>query len=44
MNFNFDFERLNWESLVKFIRIMDSGLGELEDDENIVIEKFILDK
>lgn len=23
---------------------MDSGLGELEDDENIVIEKFILDK
>lgn len=44
LNSNSDSERSNRESSAKSTRTMDSGLGELEDDENIVTEKSTLDK
>ena len=44
LNSNSDSERSNRESSAKSTRTMDSGLGELEEDENIVTEKSTLDK
>ena len=44
LNSNSDSGRSDRESSAKSTRTMDSGLGELEDDENIVTEKSTLDK
>lgn len=44
LNSNSDSGRSDRESSAKSTRTMDSGLGELEDDENVVTERSALDK
>lgn len=44
LNSNSDSGRSDRESSAKSTRTMDSGLGELEDDQNIVTERSTLDK